>query len=116
MRDPAERLRDILEAMAQIEEYVIQGRSAFEQDKLIQAWFMRHVQIIGEAARALPEEIHALAPTIPWREVIGIRHVLVHQYFGVDLSVLWEIVENDLPRLKPAVETLLHKVEQTRPT
>ena len=57
-----------------------------------------------------------MAPTIPWRDIIGMRHVLVHQYFGVDVSVLREIVENDLPRLKPELERLLHNLEQARPT
>ncbi len=116
MRDPAERLRDLLEAINQIQEYSDQGRSAFEQEKLIQSWFIRHLQIIGEAARTLPEEIRDLAPSIPWRDFIGMRHVLVHQYFGVDLEILWEIVANDLPRLKPEIEALLHRLEQSTPT
>jgi uncharacterized protein with HEPN domain len=116
MRDPAERLRDILVAIDQIEEYSDRGQSAYEQDKLIQSWFIRHLQIIGEAARALPEDIRARAPSIPWRDVIGMRHVLVHQYFGVDLAVLWEIVANDLPRIKPEIEALLHSLEQSTPT
>lgn len=116
MRDPAERLRDILDAINQIEEYSVQGRSAFEQEKLIQSWFIRHLQIIGEAARALPEEIRTQAPSIPWRDIIGMRHVLVHQYFGVDLAILWEIVANELPRMKPGIEALLHQLERSTPT
>ena len=112
MRDPAERLRDILEAIDQIEEYVVQGRTAFEQEKLIQGWFMRHLQIIGEAARALPEEVRDLAPAVQWSEIIGMRHILVHHYFGVDLAVIWEIVEHDLPKLRREIETLLRSLEK----
>ncbi len=64
MRAPQERLRDILEAIAAIERHLQRGRSAFEEDELIQGWFVRNLQIIGEAARALPEEIRALAPEV----------------------------------------------------
>ncbi len=55
MRDPKERLRDILDAIASIERYAMRGRQAFESDELIQNWFVRHLQIVGEAAYALPQ-------------------------------------------------------------
>jgi len=61
MRDPKERLYDILEAIAAIERYLDRDKSAFEGDELLQVWFLRHLQIIGEAARALPEDVRALA-------------------------------------------------------
>ena len=76
MRDPRERLRDILDAIGHIERYTKRGRDAFEHDELIQSWVVRHLQIIGEAARALPEDVHRLAPEIPWAKMIGIRHIL----------------------------------------
>lgn len=78
MRDPQERVRDMLDAIAAIERYLHRGRAAFEQDELLQAWFVRNLQIIGEAARALPEEVRALAPEIEWPKIIGMRNVLVH--------------------------------------
>lgn len=64
MKDPKEQLRDMLEAIAAIERYLHRGKTAFEQDELLQNWFVRNLQIIGEAARALPEEVRALAPEI----------------------------------------------------
>ena len=73
MRDPKERLRDILDAIESIEQYVAQGRQASEGDPLVQTWFVRHLQIIGEAARALPEEVRDLAPAVQWLEIIGRR-------------------------------------------
>jgi uncharacterized protein with HEPN domain len=73
MRDAAERLRDILEAMAAVERYLDRGKSAFERDELLQGWFVRNLQIIGEAARALPEEIRALAPEVAWPKIISRR-------------------------------------------
>lgn len=65
-RDLKERLLDILAAIAAIERYRDRDRAVFERDELLQKWFLRHPQIIGEAARALPENVRALAPEIPW--------------------------------------------------
>lgn len=107
MRDPRERLRDILDAIGHIERYTKRGRDAFEHDELIQSWVVRHLQILGEAARALPEDVHRLAPDIPWVKMIGMRHILVHDYFGIDTEVVWDVVERDLPDLKRNVEALL---------
>jgi uncharacterized protein with HEPN domain len=111
MRDPKERLRDILEEIAAIDRYRNRGRSAFEQDELLQVWFLRHLQIIGEAASGLPEEIRNLDPHIPWHKIIGMRNILVHGYFAIDLDVVWDAVQRDVPLLKPAVEALLTKPE-----
>jgi uncharacterized protein with HEPN domain len=111
MRDPKERLRDILEAIAAIDRYRDRDRSAFEQDELLQVWFLRHLQLIGEAARRLPEEIRNLAPDIPWHKIIGMRNILVHGYFEIDLDVVWDAVQRDVPLPKPAVEALLTKPE-----
>ncbi len=106
MRDARERLQDILDAIDHIQRYAARGREAFEADELLQNWFVRHLQIIGEAARLLPEEIRATAPDIPWSEIIGMRHILVHNYFGIDTQVVWDAVERDLPSLKEKVRAL----------
>jgi uncharacterized protein with HEPN domain len=107
MRNSQERLRDIVEAIERIERYAVRGRSAFENDELIQIWMVSHIQIIGEASNALPDELKQAYPEIPWRQIIGMRHILVHQYFEVDLDVVWTTVTHDLPPLKRAVETIL---------
>jgi uncharacterized protein with HEPN domain len=107
LRDPAERLRDILEAIAAIERYSNCEKKGFERDELLQAWFVRHLQIIGEAARATPEEIRALAPEISWHQIAGMRNVLVHGYFEIDTDLVWDTVTGDVPALKPAIEHLL---------
>jgi len=106
VRDARERLQDILDAIDHIQRYAARGREAFEADELLQNWFVRHLQIIGEAARLLPEEIRATAPDIPWSEIIGMRHILVHNYFGIDTQVVWDAVERDLPSLKEKVRAL----------
>ena len=85
----------------------MRGREAFDRDELIQSWFVRHLQIIGEAARALPEGIRGRAPDVPWQKIVGMRHILVHDYFAVDTDVVWDVVQSDLPDLKRRVERLL---------
>jgi len=113
MRDPKERLRDILEAIAAIERHLNRDRAAFERDDLLQTWFVRHLQIIGEAARTLPDEVRALASDIPWTKIIGMRNVLVHGYFEIDTDIVWEAASRDVPSLKPAVERLLGTLEES---
>lgn len=106
MRVPSERLEDILEAIFRIERYAARGRAAFERDELIQNWFVRNLQIIGEAARALPEETRNSAPDIPWSNIIGMRHILVHDYFNIDTETVWRVIERDLPTLKQQIEKM----------
>jgi uncharacterized protein with HEPN domain len=112
MRDPKERLRDVLEAIERIERYTARGREAFFRQELIQVWTVHHLQIIGESAAQLGRAFHAAHSEVPWARVVAMRNVLVHEYFGVDLNELWNVVERDLPALKTAVERLLTGVER----
>ena len=100
-------LRDVLEAIGHIQRYAVRGREVFDRDELIQSWFVRHLQIIGEAARALPEGIRDRAPDVPWQKIVGMRHILVHDYFAVDTDVVWDVVKSDLPDFKRKIEKLL---------
>lgn len=97
----------MIEAIDRIERYAAQGREAFDRDELIQSWFIRHLQILGEAARALPDDIRQKAPDIEWRKITGMRHVLVHDYFGIDRNVVWATVKNELGPLKASLTSLL---------
>ncbi|MGH7961399.1 MAG: HepT-like ribonuclease domain-containing protein [Candidatus Binatia bacterium] len=107
MRDDRERLLDIQEAIERIEKYATQGQEAFAQDELIQTWIVHHLQIIGEAARALSSDLRDQHPEMPWSNIIGMRNILVHDYFGIDVDVVWAVVERDLPDLKLQIETIL---------
>jgi uncharacterized protein with HEPN domain len=111
MRDPGERLRDILDAIAKVERYAERGQEAFEQDELVQTWILYHIQIIGEAAAQLGSVFHTAHPHIPWAQIVAMRNVLVHEYFGIDLKEVWRTVEKDLPILKQQIETLLNQLE-----
>jgi uncharacterized protein with HEPN domain len=111
MRDPKERLKDILDAIAKIERYAARGREAFEQEELIQTWVLYHIQLIGEAVAQLGKGFHESYPEIPWAQIVAMRNVLVHEYFGVDLQEVWRTVERDLPVLKHQIEALLKRLE-----
>lgn len=112
MRDARERLRHILEAMARIDRYAARGEEAFRRDELIQAWMVQHLQIIGEAARALPGPFRDRHRDVPWAEIIGMRHVIVHEYFGIDVDIVWRVVSADLPALRQRIESILGALDQ----
>jgi uncharacterized protein with HEPN domain len=100
VREEKYRLLDMLEAIERIEKYAVRGRAAFNADELIQNWIVHHLQVIGEAARTLSPTLRELHPQVPWTEIIGMRTILVHRYFDIDLDIVWAVVERDLPPLK----------------
>jgi uncharacterized protein with HEPN domain len=112
VRDDRERLRHILEAMARIDRHAARGEEAFRRDELIQAWMVQHLQIIGEAARALPAPFRDRYRDVPWAEIIGMRHVIVHEYFGIDLDIVWRVVTADLPALRQRIQGILGELDQ----
>jgi uncharacterized protein with HEPN domain len=94
-------LLDILDAIQGMEKYAAQGEEAFRHDEVIQSWMIRNIQIIGEATRSLSSELRDQHPHIPWSIIIGMRHVLVHDYFDIDADIVWRMVSVDLPAIKP---------------
>jgi uncharacterized protein with HEPN domain len=84
VRGSRARLADILDAIAAIRRHARRGREAFERDELIQVWIVHHLQIIGEAAGRHDPEL-AKSSTAPWAGIVGMRNILVHRYFGIDL-------------------------------
>ena len=111
MRRDDERLQDILDAIAAIERYLQQGKSAFEAQELVQVWVAYHLQMIGEAATALSPDLKARYANVPWPQIIGLRNLLVHEYFRVDTQVLWDIANNDLHVLKTNIQAILKDLE-----
>ena len=110
MRDDRERLLDLREAIERIEKYTAAGRPALERDELIQTWMIYHLQIIGEAARALSPELREQYSEVPWSHIIGMRNILAHRYFGIDVDIVWSAVEHDLPQLKSKVDLILQEI------
>jgi uncharacterized protein with HEPN domain len=111
VRSVRDRLEDVAEAVRRIEQEQCAGREAFETDPKTQVWMLHHLQIIGEAVRAVSDQLKVLDPETPWAQIVAMRHILVHDYFGVDLDEVWSAVENDLPALKDSVERLLKSMD-----
>jgi uncharacterized protein with HEPN domain len=81
--------------------------ATFEQDKRTSYAVVRAVEVIGEAAKNIPQSLKDQYSNIPWRSIAGMRDKVIHQYFGVDLQVLWDTVQQDLPPLKTAIAQVL---------
>ncbi|WP_258084431.1 HepT-like ribonuclease domain-containing protein [Thermococcus thermotolerans] len=109
-RDPCLFLGDMLEAINRIEEYTeVYEFEDFIRDRKTVDAVLRNLEIIGEAARYVPEEIKEEYSDIPWRRIIGLRNVVIHHYFGVDLNIVWRIIRFQLPELKESVEKMVEE-------
>ncbi len=102
------RVEDILEAIARIERYV-EGLTfeQFQADQKTVDAVIRNLEVIGEAVRHLAGQRESLPTGIPWEDIAGMRNVLIHAYFGVDLKIVWHTMVEDLPELKIQVQGLL---------
>jgi uncharacterized protein with HEPN domain len=112
VRKDARYLDDMIEAIERIERYTASGSQVIEQDELISTWVLHHLQIIGEAARALSEPLKQAHPEVAWRRITDFRNVLVHEYFGVDMVIIRAIVDRDLRDLKTNVAAIARTVER----
>jgi uncharacterized protein with HEPN domain len=107
VRDVGERLLDMREAIERIFRYAGSGRAEFDASELVQTWVVHHLEILGEAARTVPDDFREAHPEVPWKQIVAMRHILVHQYFGIDREAVWSVVERNLPELKAQLEALL---------
>lgn len=71
---------------------------------------IRNLEIIGEAVKSISKEIRSQHSDIPWREMAGLRDVLIHEYFGVDLRIVWGVMEKEIPRLKPIIKNIMESI------
>lgn len=99
-RDFEVYLEDILQAISKTRNYVAGlTRESFAQDVMRIDAVIRNLEIIGEAAKMIPESIRGEYPNIEWKKIAGLRDILAHHYFEVDLDIVWDIVQNKLPTL-----------------
>jgi uncharacterized protein with HEPN domain len=110
-RSPLLYLDDLLEAGKAIQSYLIEiSFDEFTSDRMRQSAVIREFEIIGEAVGKLPEDLKALVPEVAWQDIKDFRNLLAHQYFGVDLAIVWEVIQSDLPVLIDQVELLRQKM------
>ncbi len=101
------RLHDILDAIDRVNSYVEGMTYAdFLADRKTQDAVTRNIEIIGEAARSLSAQFKEEHPDIPWEEIVGMRNVIVHEYFGILPDVVWDVIENELPPLRSQIAAL----------
>lgn len=106
-RDLGLYLDDIATAVGYIKQFTRDMAFAeFESDVRTQHACIRNLEIVGEAAKKIPDEARAKTPSVPWRSIAGLRDVLVHEYFGVDLEILWDVIQSRLDQLLEAVAIL----------
>jgi len=107
MKDDRVYLSHIRDAISQIESYTPGGEEVFYRERIVQDAVIRNLEVIGEAARHLSDNLRARHPEIPWMRIAGLRDVLIHEYFGVRMDRVWRVVEHRLPELKRLVESIL---------
>ena len=113
-KDDAVFLQHILDAIEQIGAYTkdVSGEQ-FMQNRLLQDGVIRQLEIIGEASRNLSSELCQRHAEVPWSQIIGLRNRIAHAYFSVELRIVWEIVQDDLPLLKQQIGSILAEMETT---
>lgn len=107
MKDDRFYLLHIRDAIADIHTYTTTGRDAFFEERLRQDGVIRKLEVIGEAVKGLSVSLRLRHPEIPWKQISGMRDKMAHEYFGVDLELVWMVVERDLPPLSQVVTDLL---------
>lgn len=101
MTDDAVYLQHMLDAIERIEAYTDgMSEDAFQNDELVQDGVIRQIEILGEAAKQVSDETRTQYDEIPWTDIAGMRDKLIHGYFNVDLSLVWQTVHHDIPQLK----------------
>ncbi|KAB7731899.1 DUF86 domain-containing protein [Rudanella paleaurantiibacter] len=103
-----QRILHVLEAIDEIEQYVrLVTFETFLGNSMMRFACIKQLEIIGEACNHVEQETRAKYPDVEWRKIIGLRHLLIHEYFGVDIALVWDIIQHDLPDLKVRLTRLL---------
>ena len=110
-KDPRVYLHDILAAIKRIRGYAGVNRDNFFKDFLLQDGIIRQISIIGEAAAKLSASVKNGHAEVPWKKIVGMRNIVVHDYSEIKLEQVWETVEEDLPELSRSIEAILNQLE-----
>lgn len=104
-------IEDILEAMNKIERYIKDlDYEEFARNEMVVDAVIRNLEVIGEASKNVPESVRERYSEIPWKRMIGLRNIAIHEYFGIDLSIIWEIITKNIPETRSMIEKLLKNI------
>ena len=105
-------LEDIIESIEKIEAYIgdMEYDAFIDDGKTVDA-VVRNLEIIGEASKKLPDDLKDKISEVPWHRMTGLRNIIAHEYFGIDLKIIWKIVKENLPEVKPSLEKLLKELQ-----
>ena len=112
MKDERLYLVHILEAIERIQLYTTDGREQFLSDTMIQDAVLRNLQILSESTMRLSDSLKSENANVPWRAIAGFRNIVVHNYLSIGLNQVWDIVSNDIPVLKAAIEHILNSYDE----
>lgn len=109
-KNPKIFIEDILESIERIEEYTANKTlEEFLSDHEKQDAIIKRLEVIGEAVKNIPADIKKKYPKIPWGDMAGMRDVLIHEYFGINIKRVWDTAKNDVPKLKKQIIEILEK-------
>ena len=108
-------IEDILNAVESIEEFILDmGFEEFIRDRKTNFAVVRSLEIMGEAAKNIPDSVREKYPDIPWKDMAGMRDKMIHHYFGVDYKVVWKTISEDIPLIKPIIKEILNSISENR--
>ena len=106
------RLKHILDAIEEIEKYLLEvDFPIFIQNSMMRFACIKQMEIIGEASNHISDELKSKFTDVEWAQIVGMRNVFAHEYFGIDSSLVWEIIKNDIPDLKDKIKLILQSIQ-----
>ncbi len=106
-------LEDILGFCRKIERYIKDlTRELFEKEEVVVDAVLRNLELLGEASRKLPEDFKTKHSEIPWKKVIGLRNIVIHEYAEIDFDIIWEIITKNIPETKRSIEKIYNELSK----